>query len=58
MFVLISFCHCQAIGVIHKMIKDGKIAGRGVLIAGTPGTGKTAIAMGKKHEGRQNKENE
>lgn len=28
------------------MIKDGKIAGRGVLIAGHPGTGKTAIAMG------------
>ena len=24
----------------------GKIAGRAVLIAGTPGTGKTAIAMG------------
>jgi RuvB-like protein 2 len=28
------------------MIKDGKIAGRAVLIAGQPGTGKTAIAMG------------
>ena len=28
------------------MIKDGKIAGRGVLLAGQPGTGKTAIAMG------------
>ena len=27
--------------------KDGKIAGRAVLIAGQPGTGKTAIAMGK-----------
>jgi len=28
------------------MIKEGKIAGRGVLIGGQPGTGKTAIAMG------------
>jgi len=28
------------------MIRDGKIAGRGVLLAGAPGTGKTAIAMG------------
>ena len=28
------------------MIKEGKIAGRSILIAGQPGTGKTAIAMG------------
>ncbi|PRD25186.1 UNVERIFIED_CONTAM: ruvbl2 [Trichonephila clavipes] len=33
-------------GVILEMIKEGKIAGRAVLIAGQPGTGKTAIAMG------------
>jgi len=26
------------------MIRDGKIAGRAVLIGGQPGTGKTAIA--------------
>ncbi|OIW07750.1 hypothetical protein TanjilG_11908 [Lupinus angustifolius] len=36
----------KAAGVILHMIKDGKIAGRAVLIAGQPGTGKTAIAMG------------
>ncbi|CAN1342971.1 RuvB-like 2 [Linum perenne] len=36
----------KAAGVILQMIKDGKIAGRAVLIAGQPGTGKTAIAMG------------
>ncbi|GAB2287456.1 RuvB-like 2 [Dionaea muscipula] len=36
----------KAAGVILQMIKDGRIAGRGVLIAGQPGTGKTAIAMG------------
>lgn len=28
------------------MIKEGVIAGRAILIAGPPGTGKTAIAMG------------
>lgn len=37
----------QAAGVITAMIKEGKIAGRGVLLAGQPGTGKTAIAMGE-----------
>jgi len=36
----------RAAGVVVEMVKDGKIAGRVVLIAGTPGTGKTAIAMG------------
>lgn len=36
----------SAVGVIREMISAGKIAGRGVLIAGHPGTGKTAIAMG------------
>lgn len=28
------------------MLKDGKIGGRAVLLAGQPGSGKTAIAMG------------
>ena len=37
----------RAAGVILEMIKDGKIAGRAILIAGHPGTGKTAIAMGQ-----------
>jgi len=36
----------KAAGVILKMIKDGNIAGRAIMIAGQPGTGKTAIAMG------------
>lgn len=37
----------RAAGLILEMIKEGKIAGRALLIAGQPGTGKTAIAMGR-----------
>jgi RuvB-like protein 2 len=36
----------KAAGVILKLVQHGKIAGRAVLIAGPPSTGKTAIAMG------------
>ena len=36
----------KAAGIVTKMIQEGKIAGRAVLLAGPPGTGKTAIAMG------------
>jgi len=36
----------RAAGVILQMIKEGKIAGRAILIAGHPGSGKTALAMG------------
>ena len=36
----------RAAGIILNMIKEGKIAGRAILIGGQPGTGKTAIAMG------------
>merc|ERR1719424_418594 len=36
----------RAAGVILSMIQEGKIAGRAVLIAGQPGSSKTAIAMG------------
>ncbi|MEM2211898.1 MAG: RuvB-like helicase [Candidatus Nezhaarchaeales archaeon] len=34
----------EAAGIIVEMIKRGKMAGRAVLLAGPPGTGKTAIA--------------
>jgi len=34
----------RAAGILLNMIKEGKIAGRGILLAGQPGTGKTAIA--------------
>lgn len=36
----------KAAGMVVNMIKEGKIAGRAVLLGGPPGTGKTAIAMG------------
>lgn len=36
----------KAAGLILQLIKEGKIAGRALLLAGQPGTGKTAIAMG------------
>ena len=36
----------KAAGVVLRMIQEGNMSGRAVLIAGPPGTGKTAIAMG------------
>ena len=36
----------EAAGLVVKMIKEGKMAGRAILFAGPPGTGKTAIALG------------
>merc|ERR1711912_183416 len=36
----------EAAGVIVEMIKSKKMAGRALLLAGAPGSGKTAIALG------------
>lgn len=36
----------RAAGIVTNMVRDGKIAGRCILIAGEPSTGKTAIAIG------------
>jgi len=36
----------EAAGIIVRLIKEGKFAGRAILIAGPPGTGKTALAIG------------
>ncbi|KAI6198263.1 RuvB-like helicase [Aphelenchoides fujianensis] len=35
----------RAAGIIVKMVKEARIAGRAVLITGEPGSGKTALAM-------------
>lgn len=39
----------KAAAVIIKMVQEGRIAGRAVLMAGPPSSGKTAIAMGPSH---------
>ena len=44
--LLRPYAACQAAGVVYRMITEGKISGRAILLAGQPGTGKTAIAMG------------
>ncbi|KAF8466511.1 TIP49 C-terminus-domain-containing protein [Gautieria morchelliformis] len=36
----------KAAGLILKMVRESKIAGRAILMAGPPSSGKTAIAMG------------
>ncbi len=36
----------EAAGIIHKMMQEGRIAGRAMLFAGCPSTGKTAFALG------------
>lgn len=36
----------EAAGVVVELIKSRKMAGRAVLLAGPPGTGKTALALG------------
>lgn len=39
----------KAIGIVKEIVMEGNLAGRAVLLAGQPGTGKTAIAMGLAH---------
>ena len=36
----------KAMGGVFKMIQQGKIGGRAILLAGPPSSGKTALAMG------------
>lgn len=38
-------CYFQAAGIVLDLIKSKKMAGRALLLAGPPGTGKTAIAL-------------
>jgi RuvB-like protein 2 len=36
----------KAMGIVYKLIQQGKIGGRAILLAGPPSSGKTALAMG------------
>ncbi len=36
----------EAAGIVVRMIKEGRFAGNAILIAGPPGSGKTALAIG------------
>ncbi|KAG7551499.1 AAA+ ATPase domain [Arabidopsis thaliana x Arabidopsis arenosa] len=40
----------EAAGLVVDMIKQKKMAGKALLLAGPPGTGKTALALGISHE--------
>jgi len=40
-----SFFNRQAAGLVVDLIKTKKMAGRAILFAGPPGTGKTALAL-------------
>ena len=39
----------KAAGMILRLVQEGKIAGRAMLFAGPPSTGKTAIALGERN---------
>lgn len=39
------YCFLQAAGIVVDLIKSKRMAGRALLLAGPPGTGKTAIAL-------------
>jgi len=40
----------EAAGLVVKMIREGKLSGKCIILAGPPGTGKTAIAVGVSRE--------
>ena len=53
---LIGQCHArEACGIVVDLIRSKKMAGRALLLAGAPGTGKTALALGMASELGSNK---
>ena len=40
----------EAAGLVVRMIREGKLSGKCIILAGPPGTGKTAIAVGVSRE--------
>ena len=46
LFYIIFIILNQAAGLVVELIKAKKMAGRALLMAGAPGTGKTAMALG------------
>lgn len=40
----------EAAGLVVRMIREGKLSGKSIIVAGPPGTGKTAIAVGVSRE--------
>ena len=49
-FILLSLSVSKACGVVVDLIKSRKFSGRALLLAGAPGTGKTALALAISHE--------
>jgi RuvB-like protein 1 (pontin 52) len=49
-FVVQTLTEAQACGVVVDLIRAKKMSGRAVLLAGGPGTGKTALALAVSQE--------
>ena len=43
--IFLFFFHYQAAGVVVELIRSKKMAGRAVLLAGPPGTGKVKLVV-------------